>query len=153
MLDTWIFADRFLTLALRRDCEHALVDMFCNRSLPYYEVVVQAYECLPPTSLVLKAIIATHCERFDQYADNEGNGEVDRRSRLPSEFLVGVMMQYMMIKEHGLDPKPDPCQFHEHPQEYWGCAVNAAECVNDLTLDASIVKEPTPKVEDSESED
>ncbi|KAF3034205.1 hypothetical protein E8E11_003624 [Didymella keratinophila] len=136
MLDTWVFADRFLTSALRRDCEHALVDMFCNRSLPYYEVVIQAYECLPPTSLVLKAMIAAHCERFDQYADNEDNGELDWRNQLPNEFLAGVMMQYMMIKEHGLDPLPVPCQFHEHPQEDWGCTVSASVCINDLALDA-----------------
>jgi len=52
-----------------------------------------------------------------------------------------------------VDPRPGVCQFHEHTQEDWGCTVNASVCVNDLALDASTVKEPRPKLEESESKD
>lgn len=153
MLDTWVFADRFLTHALRRDCEYALTDNFCRRCLPYYEVIISAFERLPSTSPILRAMIAGHCERWDKDADNEENGELSRRSELPNDFLVGVMVQYMMIKEHGLDARPDPCQFHEHPQEEWSCTANTPECVNDLAYDCLAVKEPRAKIEETDSED
>jgi hypothetical protein len=141
MLDTWIFADRFLISELRRDCEHALIDNFSNHSLPYYEVVISAYEHLPSTSPVLKAMIATHCERFGKDADNDDNGEINLRTQLPNAFLVGVMMQYVILKGHGWGTSPDPRQFHDHPQEGWACIVNNLECANDLAHDSSKRKE------------
>lgn len=146
MLETWVFADRFLAPELCRDCEYALIDNVCHRSLPYYEVVISAFECLPSTSPVLKAMIAAHCERFDKDADNEDNREAKLRTQLPHDFLVGVMLQYMMIKEHGLDAMIDPCHYHDHPHSGWGgCTVSTPGCVNDIAYDSSTVKEPKPK--------
>lgn len=93
-------------------------------TLPYYETVVNAFPRLPERSPVRQLLIDYHCRFFEKsYDDDAGAAELDSRSKLPTDFLVGVMFRHADIMELLRDNKIDVtysldiCDYHGHASE------------------------------------
>jgi hypothetical protein len=112
------FGDRFMAPGFRASSESALIDAIVYGGCPpYYTSIIYAYEHLPPSSPVLQALIDRHCRSFSEQSDTNLNGELKRRSQLPHDFLVGVMLRYMRLQS-GSKKKPlDRCDYHGHTSD------------------------------------
>jgi hypothetical protein len=82
----------------------------------YYEAVIHAFANLPARDSILELMVDSHCKDFDEDQDNEDNGEMERRSKLPHEFLLRVMLRYGRLMSDGelAQADLDPCNYHRH---------------------------------------
>ena len=83
----------------------------------FYEVITYAYEHLPANSMILKAMIHSHCRLFNAESEDYINDEKNNRSKLPHDFLIGVMVRYMDITKEGASKDPILSDFHKHSCE------------------------------------
>jgi hypothetical protein len=82
----------------------------------YYEAVIHAFANLPARDSILELMVDSHCKDFDEDQDSEDNGEMERRSKLPHEFLLRVMLRYGRLMSDGelAQADLDPCNYHRH---------------------------------------
>ena len=111
--------DHFLASSFRKASENALVDRLLYREQPpHYAAVTYAYKNLPSESPAFQAIVDAQCAWYHEGADDNCGGELERRSQLPNDFLIGVMLRYMRLQtgkvtKNGLDR----CDYHEHTSD------------------------------------
>jgi hypothetical protein len=114
------FGDRFMAPGFRVSSESALIDATIDttkRRPPYYLSIIYAYEHLPPNSPVFQAFIDRHCYSFNEESDTDKNGELGRRSQLPHDFLVGVMLRYMRSQPGNKRKALTRCDYHDHTSD------------------------------------
>ncbi|KAJ4378227.1 hypothetical protein N0V86_005927 [Didymella sp. IMI 355093] len=112
------FGDRFMAPRFRASSESSLIDAIVYGGCPpYYISIIYAYEHLPPSSPVLQALIDRHCRSFSEQSDTDSNGELKRRSQLPHNFLVGVMLRYMRLQSRSKKKPLDRCDYHGHTSD------------------------------------
>jgi hypothetical protein len=82
----------------------------------YYEAVIRAFANLPAHDPILELMVNSHCHAFDEDQDNEDNGEIERRSKFPYEFLLRVMLRCGRLMKNGELARADldPCNYHRH---------------------------------------
>ncbi|KAF3034204.1 hypothetical protein E8E11_003504 [Didymella keratinophila] len=94
------FGDRFQAPVLLRASEDAFIAKLRKTPyLPSYEAVKFAYEHLPCKSLVLQALIEVHCCWWRETSDTKENGRLQLPDELPHDFLMGVALRYMHLKQ------------------------------------------------------
>ncbi|KAH6639639.1 hypothetical protein C7974DRAFT_410597 [Boeremia exigua] len=109
------FGDRFLVSEFGRIVERTFICyIVTSEDDLYYEVIAYAYEHLSTKSLILKAMIDTHCATFTTDMDEKVPGEVDHREILPREFLLGVMLRYAEITQDQDKWIQLSCDYHDH---------------------------------------
>ncbi|KAF9693742.1 hypothetical protein EKO04_008147 [Ascochyta lentis] len=148
MMKACAFANRMLSPDFLHAMEHRLIDHFiASGNVPFYEAIIFAFENLPPTSLILKALVDAHCRSFDEAEDTEENGELELRSQLPNTFLVDVMLRYVKLKSRK-QTLLDRCDYHGHVSED-----EKQECQNNhCTGSDSEDSEDSDEGEDSEDD-
>ncbi|KAJ8112979.1 hypothetical protein OPT61_g4786 [Boeremia exigua] len=122
------FGDRFQATEFLKASENALIDVLIRyqNGFPNREVVELAFECLPSSSPVLKALMDSHCYyRKSYYHDSLESEEaeaVERLSGLPERFLIGVAWRCMKLLNNGGEEKAlVRCEYHRHgPNEGTG---------------------------------
>lgn len=116
MLSVRVFADRFAVTRLGQVMECVLCQHFLGTDASY-EVVAYAYEHLPADSMILKAMVYSHCRLFCVEREIGDGGKQSDRGKLPHDFLVAVMVRYMEIVKEGASKKLKLSDFHEHSCE------------------------------------
>ena len=123
LIDLYIFADGHDIPKLRRDVMDALLTHLNSENiiLPYYETIINAFSRLPKGSPVRQLLIDHYCRFFEKsYDDDASAAELDSRSKLPTDFLVGIMFRHADIMELLRNNKInatyrlDICDYHEH---------------------------------------
>lgn len=126
LIDLYIFADGHDIPKLRREVMNVLFTHLNSEDtkLPYYETVVNAFPRLPERSPVRQLLIDCYCRFFEKsYDDDAGAAKLDSRSKLPTDFLVGIMLRHADIMELlrndeiELTYRLDICDYHEHASE------------------------------------
>ena len=126
LLDLYIFADGHDIPKLRREVMDVLFTHLNSEDTtpPYYETVVNAFPRLPERSPVRQLLIDCHCRFFEKSHDDDADAaELDSRSKLPTDFLVGIMLRHadimalLRIRKIGLIYRLDICDYHEHASE------------------------------------
>ena len=101
--------------------ESAFVDsLIACSGCPWYTTIIYAFNRLPSSSPVLQALIDKHCYKWGPESDTEDNGELERRSEVPSEFWVGVSLNYVRLQPDGKwskKRKMDRCDYHRHDSD------------------------------------
>jgi hypothetical protein len=112
-MKAYIFADRFLVPGLRCAIHNYIADeLIQGGKPPSYEMVVYAFDNLPAKSKMLALVVKLYCV-FSKPSD-DSKAEIRRRSELPWEFLLRVMLCYGKMKD-GLDlVVTDVNSCHEH---------------------------------------
>lgn len=151
MVNACIFGDRFLASGFRAADEYVLIDCLILCSSSYYQVIIQAYEHLPATSMVLKVMVETHCHMFHQSADKKADGEARYRAQLPYRFLLSVMLRYAAIKEKHVPEWPVRSDYHGRTLSKGDCLEVDQDFVNDIG--AGIRKGPAPTLAQDIAED
>jgi hypothetical protein len=82
-----------------------------------FEGIIFAFANLPPSNIVLTLLVDAHCHLYEVDHDTEMNGELERRSRLPNDFLIRVMLRYSNVKQRTAKDELDPCDYHENESE------------------------------------
>ncbi|KAI4681760.1 uncharacterized protein J4E84_007355 [Alternaria hordeiaustralica] len=112
-----IFGDRFLTPVFHRLAHNTFVnDHFIEKGMEIcssvtYTAVIWAFDNLPTDSPILVMMVDLQGTAWDEWHDNEA--EKRRRSRLPHEFLVAVMLKQTKIRSE---------------EEKMACAANGKYC-------------------------
>lgn len=116
-LKTCAFGDRFRAPGFRVSSESALIDAMVDTAKhhpPYYRSIIYAYDHLPSSSPVFQALIDRHCYSFREESDTNKNGELERRSQLPHDFLLGVVLRYSQLQTGNKRKSLDRCDYHGH---------------------------------------
>ncbi|KAL1597396.1 hypothetical protein SLS59_007426 [Nothophoma quercina] len=106
--------DRLLSASFCRAAEHDFIDRLdiaAGSVTPYPQVIIFAFAHLPPTSLILQALIDVYCNNYNENNYDKKNtwdvAELQLQEQLPHSFLVGVMRRYAKVK-NGLQEKLRP---------------------------------------------
>jgi hypothetical protein len=116
MIRVSALADRFMVPGLRHQME-CILSQYLTITYAYYEVVAYAYELLPADSMILKAMIYSHCYFCHTGSETNNHGELNNLSKLPREFLLGVMLRYEQLKQDDAVDELRLSDFHEHSCE------------------------------------
>jgi len=126
LIDLYIFADGHDIPELRREVMDVLFPHLNLEGigLPCYEIVINAFSKLPERSPVRQSLIDCYCRVFKKSDDdNTGPEELALRTKLPTDFLVGIMLRYADVMELLRNKKIrvtyrlDICDYHEHASE------------------------------------
>ncbi|KAF1955497.1 hypothetical protein CC80DRAFT_474241 [Byssothecium circinans] len=94
-IKTYIFADRFLIPGFRCALHNSMADVLVRvGNPPYYDMIIYAFDNLPPKSKMLSLLVRMHCEFWNPALDKDFKGELRRRAELPYEFLMRSMICY-----------------------------------------------------------
>lgn len=116
-----MFGDRFLTPVFHRLAHNTFVkDHFSEKhgevcSSVIYTAVIWAFDNLPTDSPILVMMVDLQCTAWDEWHDNEA--ERGRRSQLPNEFLVAVMLKQNKIRVCAETTELSACDYHLHESE------------------------------------
>ena len=112
-----VLADRILSPGFLRAVEYKLIDHFIVLETDAsYTVIIYAFEHLRPASPVLRAMMDTYCNNFEEWMEEEYD-EVNLRAQLPHAFLVGVMLRYSKLIKSKKEVWLDRCDYHGHTTE------------------------------------
>ena len=114
-LKALVLADRFIVPEFQRAMNNNLVAGRMKHA-PYYELVIHAFENLPPSSPILKLLVDTHCLHWEPRTDENDQEEMELRPGLPHDFLIRVMIRYAELKadKDGKLKKLNRCDYHLH---------------------------------------
>jgi hypothetical protein len=122
MIRVRTFADRFMIHGLSQIME-CMLSQYLTTSYAFYEVVAYAYDHLPADSMILKAMIHSHCHLSHGVLWATKVDEKQNLSKLPREFLLGAMTRYMEVKQGDAVNELKLSNFHEH-----SCERDTAAC-------------------------
>ena len=126
LINLYIFADGHDIPKLRREVMDMLFSYLNSDDaiLPHYETIINAFSKLPERSPVRQLLIDCHCRVFKNSGDAIASAaELDSRTKLSTDFLVGVMLRYADVMEllRNRNIKEnyslDICDYHEHTSE------------------------------------
>jgi hypothetical protein len=115
MMAACAFAHRILASGFQKVVEREIVANFTNGPCsPSYNSISYAFKHLPPESPILKLLVDSHCRAYDETDEACNKIEPREWSRLPQDFLVGVMLRYSRIVKDPLLVHLDACDYHDH---------------------------------------
>ena len=126
LINLYIFADGHDIPKLRREVMDVLFPHLNSddTTLPHHETVINAFSKLPERLPVRQLLIDCYCRVFKNFDDDiAGAAELDSRTKLPTDFLVGIMLRYADVMELLRDKEIretydlDICGYHEHVSE------------------------------------
>ncbi|KAI2485654.1 BTB domain containing protein [Pyrenophora tritici-repentis] len=117
MLKALVPGDRILALNFHRAVRDAIIeDLIVN--CPWYKAIIYGFANLPKDHPVLDLMVASHCLDYTDNDDTKENGDFQRRSQLPVDFLIRVMLRYSFMKSQDWSKCIlDPCDYHGHVSE------------------------------------
>lgn len=133
MIRLRVFADRFIVSSLSQIME-CILSQYLTTEYAFYEVVAYAYDHLPADSMILKAMIHSHCFFYHTGFKNIENGEINKLDKLPREFVVGTMLRYMELKQGDAVDELVLSKFHKHScdRDTSACELAFKSLVDDL---------------------
>jgi hypothetical protein len=133
MIRVRAFADRFMVPGLSQIME-CILSQYLAVQYVYYEVVAYAYDHLPVGSMILKAMIHSHCHFSHRVLWATTVDEKQNFSKLPREFLLGAMTRYMEVKHGDAVNELKLSNFHEHSceRDTVACKLVWESLINDI---------------------
>jgi hypothetical protein len=114
VLKLYVFADRFAIAKLRKETNNKIANEYYH-ICPWYDVVIYAFDNLPPTYRILEFFVDTHCSNWE--GDNEDHPECKLQTKLPQYFPIRVMQRYEAIRNDCVDADIEPCDYDEHDSD------------------------------------
>ncbi|UPX17197.1 uncharacterized protein EKO05_0007566 [Ascochyta rabiei] len=90
-VQAYVFGDRFQAQGFKHDMSQKLFDGFIQH-VPFYDTIIYAYAHLPEEDDLLQLLVKVQCAHWESEI-GEGQ-EIDERKRLPTDFLVRVMVRF-----------------------------------------------------------
>jgi hypothetical protein len=110
-----VVADRIIAPIFKQAAYNKLVSDAIVNETPAYEPVIYAFANLPTDSPILTLLVELQYREYRIGDDTSENGELERRRKLPHDFLVRVMLRFTQSREDAYDDEDlDPCDYHEH---------------------------------------
>lgn len=107
-----VFADRSPVPKFGAIVERLIIDCLIEECSSLCEVVAYAYEHLLSNSPILKAMIDSHCARFNVDSGYVQDEEVSHLDKLPWAFFMGVMLRYAIVEDVA-KAELNVCDYHD----------------------------------------
>jgi hypothetical protein len=122
MMEYCALAHRLVAPRFLKVVEHAIITWIIDDEfLPSGATIVFAFENLPCASLILRLLVDTYCQYYDEDIHNEDKKE--GAPLFPYEFLVRCMLRHCNTRDYPLDHL-STCDYHGHGSdaERKGCS-------------------------------
>ncbi|KAH7345949.1 hypothetical protein BKA66DRAFT_576754 [Pyrenochaeta sp. MPI-SDFR-AT-0127] len=120
-----VLGDRILAPVFEREVRHGLIRELVDERGLCYEPIIYAFANLPSEHPILDLMVDVHCCDFVESGDTKTNGELERRHRLPHEFLLRTMFRYArLMKDDSRETQLYACDYHEtalKEEKYYCC--------------------------------